>query len=124
MQEWSLGLTNWEPVESPRNSANARRRMRQRQGQDVASPGWLKGRTVPGECLRGYSCVVSPVPRHGVVAEELIKRKQDEGLLTGRDAGVWLTAATGGSQTIRFERFTFQASSFAGGIDTVRYSRG
>jgi len=30
-----------------------------------------------------------------------------------------LTAAAGGSQTIRFERFTFQASSSAGGIDDV-----
>jgi len=30
-----------------------------------------------------------------------------------------LTAATGGSQTIRFERFTFQASGSAGGIDSV-----
>jgi len=28
-----------------------------------------------------------------------------------------LTAAAGGSQTTRFERFTFQASGFAGGID-------
>ena len=30
-----------------------------------------------------------------------------------------MNAAAGGSQTTRFERFTFQASSFAGGIDSV-----
>ncbi|MCX5646285.1 MAG: hypothetical protein NTZ17_16635 [Phycisphaerae bacterium] len=37
--------------------------------------------------------------------------------MVGPDAEVRLTAAAGGSQTIRFERFTFQASSSAGGID-------
>lgn len=31
-----------------------------------------------------------------------------------------LTAAAGGSQTIRFERFIFQASGSAGGIDIHR----
>jgi putative transposase len=35
----------------------------------------------------------------------------------GSDEDVRLTAATGGSQTIRFERFTFQASGSAGGSD-------
>jgi hypothetical protein len=110
-----LGLTNWEPVGASRNSANAHSRMRQRQGQDLASRGWLKGQTVPGECLWGYLCVVPPVTWHRVVAEKLIKRKQREGLLVGLEAGVWLTAAAGGSQTIRFERFTFQASTSGGG---------
>ena len=38
-----------------------------------------------------------------------------EGLLVGLEAGVWLTAAAGGSQTIRFERFTLQASTSGGG---------
>ena len=40
--------------------------------------------------------------------------------MVGLEAGVSLTAAAGGSQTIRFERFTFQASSSAGGIDFHR----
>jgi hypothetical protein len=60
---------------------------------------------------------VPPVTWHGVVAEELIKREQEEGPLAGPDTGVWLTAAAGGSQTIRFERFTLQASTSGGGID-------
>ncbi len=37
----------------------------------------------------------------------------------GPTADVRLTAAAGGSPTIRFERFTFQASGFAGGIDCL-----
>jgi hypothetical protein len=49
------------------------------------------------------------------MAEKLIKRKQREGLLVGLYAGVWLTAAAGGSQAIRFERFTYQASTSGGG---------
>lgn len=35
----------------------------------------------------------------------------------GPDEDVRLIAAAGGSQTIRFERFTFQASTSGGGID-------
>ena len=37
----------------------------------------------------------------------------------GPDEDVRLTAAAGGSQTIRFELFTFQASNSAEGIDSV-----
>jgi hypothetical protein len=33
-----------------------------------------------------------------------------------------LTAAAGGSQTTRFERFTLQASTSGGGIDCVRFT--
>jgi len=111
-----LGLTNWEPVGASRNSPNASGRMRQRQGPDLASRGWLKGQTVPGERLWGYLRVVPRVTWNAVAAENLIKRKQHEGLV-GLYAGVWLTAAAGGSQTIRFERFTFQASASGAGID-------
>mgnify|MGYP006303732511 CR=1 FL=1 len=42
------------------------------------------------------------------------------GSTPGSDADVRLTAAAGGSQTTRFERFTFQASGFAGGIDYLK----
>ena len=41
--------------------------------------------------------------------------KQEEGLSTGPDQGSEVTAAVGGSQTIRFERFTLQASTSGGG---------
>ena len=75
------------------------------------------GRTAPEEHLWVYWGFVPPVMRHEVAAGENIKRRQEEGLLVGPEAEVRLTAAAGGSQTIRFERFTFQASSPAGGID-------
>jgi hypothetical protein len=44
---------------------------------------------------------------------------QNRGTPAGPDEDVRLTAAAGGSQTTRFERFTLQASSSAGGIDWI-----
>ena len=79
--------------------------------------GWRKEQIVPGECPWIYGCVVAPVARRERAGEKETKRKQEESWLAGPDAGGWPTAAVGGSQTTRFERFTLQASTSGGGID-------
>ena len=84
-------------------------------------PRWRKERIVPGECLWIYWCVVAPVVRRERAGEKDTKWKQEEGWRAGPDAGRgWPTAAAGGSQTTRFERFTLQASTSGGGIDYLQ----
>ena len=111
-----MSLPNRDPGEAPRDSAYALAslctRVHQRQGARMAERA-----NGPGECLWICWCVVAPVVHREMAGEKDTKRKQEEGRLAGPDAGGWATAAAGGSQTIRFERFTLQASTSGGGIE-------
>jgi len=92
-----MSLPNWEPGEASRDSAyvlaGSRTRVRHRQGARMV------GRAnSPGRMPLTYGCVVAPGVGREIAAETGIKRKQEEGLLAGPEAGGWPTAATGGSQ--------------------------
>ena len=66
---------------------------------------------------RGY--YVSTIGGDEQAIREYSKKQQEEDRRRPNE-DVRLTAAEGGSQSIRFERFTFQASTSGGGIDWVR----
>ena len=80
-------------------------------------PGWRKERIAPGACLWIYWRVVAPVVRREIAGEKDTERKQEKGWLAGPDGAGLADRRHRRLTTIRFERFTFQASTSGGGID-------